>query len=72
MLGLRLTVYWQPENVVIDSLGYPKLIDFGLAKPLESSSGKTFTLCGTPGERSLAALKYRFTLFGHSCRIPRT
>lgn len=27
---------------------YPKLIDFGLAKPLEPTGGKTYTLCGTP------------------------
>ena len=27
---------------------YPKLIDFGLAKPLELTGGKTYTLCGTP------------------------
>jgi serine/threonine protein kinase len=29
-------------------LRYPKLIDFGLAKPLEQTGGKTYTLCGTP------------------------
>ncbi len=38
----------KPENVMIDRLGYPKLIDFGLAKPLEACGGKTYTLCGTP------------------------
>jgi len=32
---------------MVDRYGYPKLIDFGLAKPLDST-GKTFTLCGTP------------------------
>jgi tRNA A-37 threonylcarbamoyl transferase component Bud32 len=37
----------KPENVMIDKYGYPKLIDFGLAKPLDES-GKTYTLCGTP------------------------
>lgn len=31
---------------MIDKYGYPKLIDFGFAKLVES---KTFTLCGTPG-----------------------
>ena len=36
------------ENVMIDRYGYPKLIDFGLAKPLEPTGGKTYTLCGTP------------------------
>jgi serine/threonine protein kinase/CRP-like cAMP-binding protein len=38
----------KPENVMIDRFGYPKLIDFGLAKPLEATGGKTYTLCGTP------------------------
>jgi len=33
---------------MIDKYGYPKLIDFGLAKPLEATGGKTYTLCGTP------------------------
>jgi len=36
----------KPENLVLDNTGYPKLIDFGLAKKLEG--GKTWTLCGTP------------------------
>jgi len=38
----------KPENVMIDRFGYPKLIDFGLAKPLDATGGKTYTLCGTP------------------------
>lgn len=36
----------KPENLVMDSNGYVKLVDFGLAKQLRS--GKTWTLCGTP------------------------
>jgi hypothetical protein len=36
----------KPENLVMDSQGYVKLVDFGLAKQL--LSGKTWTLCGTP------------------------
>jgi len=36
----------KPENLVMDSEGYCKLVDFGLAKQL--ISGKTWTLCGTP------------------------
>ena len=36
----------KPENLVLDSKGYPKIVDFGLAKKLEG--GKTWTLCGTP------------------------
>jgi len=43
----------KPENIVIDRVGYPKLIDFGLAKHMaqpgyECLDGKTYTLCGTP------------------------
>eukprot|EP00586_Coscinodiscus_wailesii_P010441 CAMPEP_0172503214 /NCGR_PEP_ID=MMETSP1066-20121228/167296_1 /TAXON_ID=671091 /ORGANISM="Coscinodiscus wailesii, Strain CCMP2513" /LENGTH=689 /DNA_ID=CAMNT_0013278855 /DNA_START=128 /DNA_END=2194 /DNA_ORIENTATION=+ len=36
----------KPENLVMDSAGYLKLVDFGLAKKLDT--GKTWTLCGTP------------------------
>lgn len=36
----------KPENLVMSSTGYVKLVDFGLAKQL--LSGKTWTLCGTP------------------------
>ena len=35
----------KPENVMVDEMGYPKLIDFGTAKLLE---GRTFTIVGTP------------------------
>ena len=38
----------KPENVMIDSEGYPVLVDFGFAKQLKSESTKTFTFCGTP------------------------
>jgi serine/threonine protein kinase len=36
----------KPENLVFDHAGYVKLVDFGLAKSLQS--GKAWTLCGTP------------------------
>lgn len=36
----------KPENLVMDTNGFVKLVDFGLAKQL--LSGKTWTLCGTP------------------------
>jgi len=36
----------KPENLVMDSQGYLKIVDFGLAKKIEG--GKTWTLCGTP------------------------
>jgi len=35
------------ENVVLDSYGYPVLVDFGFAKQLNQDSGITFTICGT-------------------------
>ncbi len=49
----------KPENVLIDSKGYIRLIDFGFAKKVpykktdangrEKEYVKTYTLCGTPG-----------------------
>jgi CRP-like cAMP-binding protein len=35
----------KPENLVLDSQGYLKIVDLGLAKIVD---GKTWTLCGTP------------------------
>lgn len=35
----------KPENVMIDEVGYPKLIDFGTAKIV---TARTFTIVGTP------------------------
>ena len=39
----------KPENILIDHQGHLTLVDFGLSKLLghASSSGKTYTLCGT-------------------------
>jgi len=36
----------KPENLLIDAEGYLKVTDFGFAKDI--SSGRTWTLCGTP------------------------
>jgi CRP-like cAMP-binding protein/tRNA A-37 threonylcarbamoyl transferase component Bud32 len=36
----------KPENMVLDSKGFVKIVDLGLAKQI--LSGKTWTMCGTP------------------------
>lgn len=36
----------KPENLVLDSKGYPKVVDLEFAKKIEG--GKLWTLCGTP------------------------
>jgi serine/threonine protein kinase len=35
----------KPENLLIDTEGYLKVVDFGFAKVVED---RTYTLCGTP------------------------
>jgi serine/threonine protein kinase len=37
----------KPENLVLDAMGYLKLVDFGLAKKIMPSE-RTYTMCGTP------------------------
>mmetsp|Transcript_7801 Transcript_7801/g.8272 ORF Transcript_7801/g.8272 Transcript_7801/m.8272 type:complete len:775 (-) Transcript_7801:268-2592(-) len=36
----------KPENMVLDSKGFVKIVDLGLAKQVQN--GKTWTMCGTP------------------------
>ena len=36
------------ESVMLDSKGYPQLVDFTLSKKLAEAWGRTFTLCGVP------------------------
>lgn len=50
----------KPENVLVDALGYPKLVDFGFAKYCPD---KTFTFCGTPGYVPPEIITKR----GHDC-----
>ena len=36
------------SNILLDQLGYVKLIDFGLCKKLGSNEARSYTCCGTP------------------------
>ena len=38
----------KPENVLIDSLGYIKITDFGLSKMNILCDQDAFSICGTP------------------------
>lgn len=38
-----------PANVLVDRAGEPKLIDFGIARPVDEAAGDTMTQTATPG-----------------------
>lgn len=40
-------VWFQPENLLLDSRGHIKVTDLGFAKVVGSGK-RTYTLCGTP------------------------
>lgn len=46
----------KPENVMLDSQGFPKIVDLGFATELDAD-GRTYTLCGTPAYLSPEILK---------------
>jgi serine/threonine protein kinase len=55
----------KPENILINKEGHIRLIDFGIAKFLDDSNDKTFTLCGTPEYLAPEVIKGE----GHGCAV---
>lgn len=52
----------KPENLMLASNGYVKLVDFGFAKQ-NGFSSKTWTFCGTPGMKKHFPLKKHNFIF---------
>merc|ERR1719229_666642 len=55
----------KPENVMLDSQGYLKLVDFGIAKKLEEGKGQTYSVIGTPHYMAPEILRGR----GYGCEV---
>lgn len=49
----------KPENVMLDHQGYLKIIDFGIAKKLDTQKARTFTTVGTPHYMAPEVMKGR-------------
>ena len=52
----------KPENLMVDEMGYLKVVDFGFAKVVED---RTFTVCGTPEYLAPETIRRQ----GHTCTV---
>ena len=63
-------VWFQPENLLLDSKGHIKVTDLGFAKVVGSGK-RTYTLCGTPDYLAPEIIlnKVRGLMCGHPCTL---